>query len=99
MDFAERVINMDKKEFTATMKVRYLTPLADDWKVVSRKDIEKSTGTYEIKNDKLYYTRTNIELKADELDIPKTSVFKIKDQKLILIDNYLSKYDNNVILE
>ena len=92
-------INMDKKEFTATMKVRYLTPIADDWKVVSRKDIEKSTGTYEIKNDKLYYTRTNIELKADELDIPKTSVFKIKDQKLILTDNYLSKYDNNVILE
>lgn len=42
-------------------------------------------------NDKLYYTRTNIKLKDSDIDIPKTSVFKIKDQKLILIDNYLSK--------
>ena len=92
-------INMDKKEFIATMEVRYLTPLPNEWKVVSRKDIEKSTGTYEIKDNKLYYTRTNIELKSDDIDIPKTSVFEIKDKKLILIDNYLSKYDKNVILK
>lgn len=92
-------INMEKQKFTATLEVRYLTPMPNEWKVVSRKEIEKSTGTYEIKDGKLYYTRANIELKAEDIDIPKTSVFEIKNQQLILVDNYLSKYDNNVILK
>lgn len=92
-------INMENQEFTATLEVRYLTPIPDEWKVVSRKEIEKSTGTYEIRNSKLYYTRTNIELKAEDIDIPKTSVFEIKDQQLILVDNYLLKYDHNVVLK
>ena len=90
---------MENQKFTATLEVRYLTPMPNEWKVVSRKEIEKSTGTYEIKDGKLYYTRANIELKAEDIDIPKTSVFEIKNQQLILVDNYLSKYDNNVILK
>ncbi len=92
-------IDMENHKFTATLEVRYLTPLPNEWKLISEKEIEKSTGTYEIKDGKLYYTRVNIEQKAEDIDIPKTSVFEIKNQQLILVDNYLSKYDNNVILK
>lgn len=92
-------INIEKQEFKATLKVKYLTPISNNFKDISTKEIEESTGTYKIENGKLYYTRTSIELKADDVDIPKTSVFEIKDQQLILVDNYLSKYINNVILK
>ena len=43
----------DNGNFTADVTVEYLTP-TDDWRYVSRKEIEKSSGTYEIKGDKLY---------------------------------------------
>ncbi len=88
----------DNRNFTADVMVEYLTP-TDDWRYVSRKEIEKSSGTYEIKGDKLYYTRDEISFKADDVDIPKTSVFKIDDGKLILEDNYLSLYADEVVLK
>lgn len=92
-------INMDKQEFTATLEVRYFSPVPNEWKVVARKEIEKSSGTYEIKNDKLYYYRTDISEKADDINIPEVSVFKIEDGNLILLDNYLSDYEKNIILK
>lgn len=92
-------INFKNKEFTAKLEVKYLYSISNEGKDISKKEIEKSTGTYEIKDGKLYYTRTNIELQAEDIDIPKTSVFEIKNNQLILVDNYLSKYDNNIILK
>ena len=92
-------INKDKQEFTATLEVRYLTPIPNVWKEVAKKEIEKSTGFYEIKEDKLYYYRTDILEKADDINIPEVSVFKIENGNLILIDNYLSDYEENIILE
>lgn len=92
-------IDIKNQKFTATMKVDYLSPIPNVRKYVSRKELEQSSGTYEIKDNKLYYTRINIEKKAEDVDIPKTSIFEIKDQKLILIDNYFSNYENEVILK
>lgn len=92
-------INIDKQEFTATLEIRYLTPISNEWKAVAKKEIEKSTGIYEIKGDKLYYYRTDILEKADDINIPEVSVFRIENGNLVLIDNYLSDYEENIILE
>ncbi len=61
--------------------------------------IEDSEGTYEIKDNKLIYYRVNIMNCIDKSIIPKVSTFTIKDKKLILDDNYLVKYEKNIILE
>ena len=58
-----------------------------------------SSGTYEIKDDKLYYYRENIEQQSDDINIPKVSVFKIEGNTLILQDNYLEKYQKNIIFK
>lgn len=92
-------IDMDSQEFTATLEITYLTPIPNNWKLVAKKEIEKSVGTYEIKEDKLYYYRTEILEKADDINIPEVSVFKIENDGLILIDNYLSDYEENIILK
>ena len=61
--------------------------------------VEDSEGTYEIKDGKLIYYRVNMKDCIDKSIIPKVSTFTIKDKKLILDENYLSKYIKNVILE
>jgi len=61
--------------------------------------VEDSEGTYEIKDDKLIYYRVNIKDCIDKSIIPKVSTFTIKNKKLLLDDNYLSKYDKSIILE
>ncbi len=66
---------------------------------ICKKIITDSEGTYEIKDDKLIYYRVNMKDCIDKSIIPKVSTFTIKDKKLILDDNYLSKYEKNVILE
>lgn len=93
-DFDEK-----NQKFTATMLVEYLTPIPNEWRYVYRNTIEDSSGTYEIKGDKLYYTRDDIKVKSDDVEIPKVSVFEIDDGKLVLIDNYLSNYENDIILK
>ena len=65
---------------------------------IKKYDLESSVGDIEIKDDKLYYYRTNISIKNDDINIPEVSVFKISDNSLILIDNYLIKYYNNEII-
>ena len=92
-------VDSDTQEFKASLEITYLTPIPNNWKMVAKKEIEKSTGNYEIKEDKLYYYRTNILEKADDISIPEVSVFKIEDGNLILIDNYLSKYEKNIVLK
>lgn len=63
------------------------------------KTIEVSTGTFEIKNNEFVYYRKDFYEKDDSIDIPDKSVFKIKNKQLILEDNYLSDYVNDVILK
>ena len=62
------------------------------------KIIEMSQGTFEIKNDELTYYRTKILDQSKDVDIPNVSKFIIKDQKLILEDNYLESYEKEIIL-
>ena len=63
------------------------------------KTLEASGGRFEIKNDEFIYYRDDFYDKDDSIDIPDQSVFKIKDKKLILEDNYLSKYEDEVVLK
>ena len=58
--------------------------------------LEYSSGTFEIKDDELIYFREKIN--EESIDIPNKSVFKIKDKKLILEDNYLYDYIDVVVL-
>lgn len=61
--------------------------------------LEKSTGSYEIKDNQLIYYRDKNSIEGKEKDnIPLVSTFTLKDGYIILNDNYLSKYvDENQI--
>ncbi len=85
-----------KSEYDFLIRFNVMKPSKDRkvWYV-----IEDSEGTYEIKDNKLIYYRVNMKDCIDKSIIPKVSIFTIKDKKLILDDNYLSKYEKNVILE
>lgn len=75
-------------EWTIVLYVYYQTQL-----------IEESKGTFEINGNELTYYRTTISKQDEELDIPTISNFIIKDQKLILEDNYLDQYEKSIILK
>lgn len=83
-------------EFTADFKINYLQRISD--KKISTIVLEDSVGNFEIKDDKLYYYRTDIKTKSNDINIPEVSTFKIEDNKLILLDDYLNKYYNNQII-
>lgn len=84
-------------EFQANLKVYYYKRKSD--KQFYTYTLENSTGSFEIKDNKLYYYRTNISEKSDNIKIPEVSVFKIENGNLILVDNYLSEYEENIILK
>lgn len=60
--------------------------------------LEQSIGDIEIKDNKLYYYRTNIKEKESNLKIPEVSIFQIYKERLYLTDNYLSKYHKEEII-
>ncbi len=91
--------DIKNQEFKAKLDVYYLSPIPNEWKYISKKVIESSTGTFEIKDDKLYYTRTEIAENSNDVKIPKVSTFLIENGKLILIDNYLSAYESRIELK
>lgn len=86
-----------KYEFNLSLQVFYYKRKSNN--EIDTYTLENSNGTYEIRDDKLYYYRTNILEKSDDIQIPEVSVFKIENEKLILIDNYLSNYEKNIILK
>lgn len=95
-------VDMTKRpyKFTATLTVMYHTRKnPKDYRNYTSKTIEESTGEFEIKEDKLYYYRKKILKKASEITIPEVSTFNIEDGKLILVDNYLEKYEDKIILK
>jgi hypothetical protein len=87
----------DTYELKATLKVLFYKKLTD--KSLNAITLEESFGDFEIKDNKLYYYRKGIKESSNDITIPEETVFEIKDQKLILIDNYLSKYEENIILK
>lgn len=60
--------------------------------------LEESRGTFEIRNNKYIYVRDEIIKEDKRIKIPTVSSFKIENKKLILENNYLSKYTDKVIL-
>ena len=61
--------------------------------------IEKSSGTFKIENDELTYYRKEITINKDNLKIPSETHFVVRNNKLILKDDYLNDYDKGIILE
>ena len=86
--------------YKAQLRVMYYIRLEDlkDKGVVERRILEDSTGTIDIKDNKLYYYRN--EIKETTLELPEVSIFEIgKDGYLTLTNNYLSKYQKEIILQ
>ena len=84
-------------EFKANMKVIYYERIED--KLAKTNILEESNGTFEIKGDNLYYYRSEIIESSSDIKIPDVSVFKIDNGKLILQDDYLDKYQEEIVLE
>lgn len=80
----------------ATIKVNYLKRINE--KEANRITLEESIGTFEIKDNKLYYYRKEILDKSNDISIPEVSVFKLENNNMILIDNYLTKYYSEEIV-
>ena len=81
--------------FGASLSIEYL--YMENGKLIT-KVLESSTGTYEIKDDKLYYYRENISKKDSSISIPEVSTFKLDNSTMILIDDYLDKYSKDKII-
>lgn len=85
-------INNNQNEWIATLDIYY-----NDGK--TKKVIERSFGTFEIINDELIYYRTKIMEHENDIEIPNVSNFVIKEQKLILKENYLKDYEKSITLK
>lgn len=82
----------DNNEWAATLDIYY-----NDGK--TEKVIEKSSGRFEIINNELIYYRDKIIDRGNDIEIPNVSKFVIKEQKLILKENYLKDYEKSITLK
>ena len=95
--FVDGGTNPDKiYEFVASMQVIYLK--RKDKTKATTHILEDSNGTFEIKDNKLYYYRTEIKEKSNDINIPEVSTFIIEEGKLKLTNNYFKKYYNKEII-
>lgn len=85
-------IKDNKNEWIATLNIYY-----NDGK--NKQTIERSSGTFKIENNELIYYRTEIIEHQNNIDIPNISNFVIKEQKLILKENYLKDYEKSITLK
>lgn len=90
--FSPKLKYKDKNNWLAKLEIYY-----NDEK--DNKVIEISSGTFEIKNDELIYYRTKIVENDTSIEIPNVSNFVIRNQKLILKENYLKDYEKSIILK
>jgi len=88
------VYDKNKNKYSANLFVGYY-----DKKGQAPIKLESSSGTFEIINDELIYTRTNITYIDENIEVPNISNFIIKNRKLILEDNYLDQYETSIILK
>lgn len=92
------LLNVEKKDsqytFPAYMHIYYCESGTEKCKT-----LEQSTGSYEVINDELTYYREAIEIKSDDIEIPTMSNFVVRNQKLMIKENYLSDYTGNFILK
>lgn len=85
-------ISDNKNKWVATLDIYY-----NDGKI--KKVIEKSSGKFEIKNNELIYYRDKIIDHENNIEVPNVSAFVIKEQKLILKENYLKDYEKGITLK
>lgn len=85
-------LDSNKNEWLASLDIYY-----NDNQ--NKKLLEKSSGTFEIVDSELTYYRTEIIEQAVNLEIPTVSTFAIKNQKLILKENYLNNYEKSITLK
>lgn len=85
-------ISDNNNEWIATLDIYY-----NDGK--TKKIIEKSSGRFEIINNDLIYYRDKIIDHGNDIEIPNVSKFVIKEQKLILKENYLKNYEKGITLK
>lgn len=97
--FLDGVANSSKNyEFRVNLKIYHYKRKSD--KEFYTYVLEDSIGGFEIKDDKLYYYRTDISESSGDIKIPDISIFKIEDGKLTLMDNYLKNYyDKDIVLK
>lgn len=81
-----------KDEFIATMIIQN-----HDIEKKETVTLESSSGTFEITEAEIIYIRTDI--KESKLTIPPTTSFIIKNDKLIMVKNYLTDYATDIVLE
>ena len=81
------------------MKAELHAYYVDPTKGGERKELERSKGTFEVKDEYLSYTRLEILEKANDLTIPEVSSFAIEDGVLTLVDNYFSDYEEEIVLK
>ena len=81
-----------KNEWIATLNIYYNNG-------TNKKVIEKSSGTFEIINNELIYYRTKTMQRESNIEIPNVSAFVIKNQRLILKENYLKNYEKSITLK
>lgn len=85
-------ISDNENEWVAALDIYY-----NDGK--TKKVIEKSSGKFEIINNELIYYRDKIMDHKNNIEIPNISTFVIKNQKLILKENYLLDYEKSITLK
>lgn len=85
-------ISDNKNKWVATLDIYY-----NDGK--TKKVIEKSSGKFEIINNELIYYRDKIIDHENNIEVPNVSAFVIKEQKLILRENYLKDYEKGITLK
>ena len=97
--YDEKETISDLYSFKAEMKAMYYKNIENIIKNGKTEMIilEDSIGRFEIKEDKLYYFREKII--ESKLKLPEVSVFKLENGKMFLIENYLSKYADKIVLK
>ena len=86
--------NPNKYEFIIELKVLYYD---NQGNLIT---LEHSIGDYEIKEDKLIYYRKEIKEQSTNIKIPDISIFTLKYKYLLILDdNYLHKYANEIKLK
>ena len=89
----------DVYSFKARMKVMYYKNIEKihENKKVDMTVLEDSIGRFEIKDDKLYFFRE--EIIESKIKLPEVSTFKLENGKMYLIENYLSDYEDEIVLK
>lgn len=84
----------EKPALTASMRLYYKASKKEKYEL-----LENSYGTFDIIDDELIYSRKELVDQKQGLQIPVDTKFIIKEQKLIMKDDYLDEFKKYIILK